>query len=790
MGNRTTRVARTAPGLSHVNRVRLASFGVKEVRLKTQDGKKQSISNTSKGASPGSGGVFNFAPGRKGDNTPVDPVQIVYELHNPTGAVQIAKLELFWGKEKTPVWTLELHPEQFTHGRHTVAWDGSLMSDIELLHEDNAQQKYEHQFKGSPAGTKLLPDGYITAARSSYRLQITLYADAPGDPPFGWTDFQIAIHSIELELGWKDTLKEERDKLIWGDMCGHKDTPAGRKAALPAEDDGVPKRIFLTSNIFKDKPGDMMNNTLFFEYLLAWQEGPHIPVFAKVHIKNSRDAAETEEGAAVALGGVKFLWDWEAAVEDTEPIVRKTPRTYVERALDYDSGKRLPVAGDNCNVDRGGKRTGRPGAGRYPHLFPEQKGEDPKSDHTAGEFPFKVTYCRPDHRCWAALSEAWTTGKLGGMTGVMFNPSRMAGDTYRVLCYLANDIGDDGYPLLDTSDDTISAPVKASTGMLQIWRKIYMSRYVRKTHRIGDMFARDDFKEVQEVYRQAFVEIEALPDMLKSFISRERYHELAIDALRLAFNAPDDGDVETPDDARENDPDDAAETPVKRDLFEFVVGKNHQYDGTGTAGKPSGSAFTYNEWEDMKKAATDWFYTRRRKQHPEEPDSASHVLAAVAREKWADDRWGWPIGYGQDMMHKSLPIIQTVVDQIPVLVDVPDGITIVEFDHLQNLDSPLDEIYGCAFDTTGHTRSKCAYLAFAPTADTMAHEIGHHMMCPHAPGGEKPAEELAPDLHDKDDDQCLMSYNLKAVTFCGKCLLRLRGWDASALDTDGTKNQR
>src|SRR5262249_34874293 len=74
---RTTRVARTAPGLSHINRVRLASFGVKEVRLKTQDGKKQSISNTSKGASPGSGGVFNFAPGRKGDNTPIDPVQIV-----------------------------------------------------------------------------------------------------------------------------------------------------------------------------------------------------------------------------------------------------------------------------------------------------------------------------------------------------------------------------------------------------------------------------------------------------------------------------------------------------------------------------------------------------------------------------------------------------------------------------------------------------------------------------------------------------------------------------------------
>src|SRR5262249_46758500 len=153
----------------------------------------------------------------------------------------------------------------------------------------------------------------------------------------------------------------------------------------------------------------------------------------------------------------------------------------------------------------------------------------------------------------------------------------MAGDTYRLQCYLANDIGDDGNPLLDTTDDMISAPVKASTGMLQIWRKIYMSRYVRKTHRIQDLFAGDDFKEVQEVYRQAFIEIEALPEMLKSFISRERYHELAIDALRLAFNAPD-VDVEKPDTARDNDPaeNEVAEIPVKRDLFDWIVGKNHQ----------------------------------------------------------------------------------------------------------------------------------------------------------------------------------------------------------------------
>jgi hypothetical protein len=44
--------------------------------------------------------------------------------------------------------------------------------------------------------------------------------------------------------------------------------------------------------------------------------------------------------------------------------------------------------------------------------------------------------------------------------------------------------------------------------MLQIWRKIYMSCYIRKTHRIKDNFATDAWKEVQDIYREAIIEIE------------------------------------------------------------------------------------------------------------------------------------------------------------------------------------------------------------------------------------------------------------------------------------------
>jgi hypothetical protein len=283
--------------------------------------------------------------------------------------------------------------------------------------------------------------------------------------------------------------------------------------------------------------------------------------------------------------------------------------------------------------------------------------------------------------------------------------------------------------------------------------------------------------------------------MLNTFMTREKYHATAIDALRRAWNAPDDDDAEKADDAGQDDADDVDEDdvdapPTQNDLFKLFVGEHHQYDGTGTPGKPSGNAFTYNDWDQMREVALLWFYARRRKQHRDESEADSRTRATAARDKWVTDRYPSSIEYAQDMMWKSLPIIEKVVNNIPVLVGAPDGITVVEFDQLQNMDTVIDEIGGVAANIKGHTRTKCAYMAFSPTALVMAHEVGHHLMCSHAPGGKKPPEDTIPNMHDKDDDQCLMSYHEQAVTFCGKCLLRLRGWDASALDPDGTKNSR
>ena len=134
-----------------------------------------------------------------------------------------------------------------------------------------------------------------------------------------------------------------------------------------------------------------------------------------------------------------------------------------------------------------------------------------------------------------------------------------------------------------------------------------------------------------------------------------------------------------------------------------------------------------------------------------------------------------------------------------------DGIAIIQFNYLHNVvrDFPaatagVAYLQGAAVDVSDASHEKCVFVFFTPgtspaDVDTFNHEVGHHLFMPHsryhvgnaiAPG--KPLD----DRHDDDDQSCLMSYSTGATTFCGLCQLRLRGWDATALDKDDAKNKK
>jgi hypothetical protein len=63
-----------------------------------------------------------------------------------------------------------------------------------------------------------------------------------------------------------------------------------------------------------------------------------------------------------------------------------------------------------------------------------------------------------------------------------------------------------------------------------------------------------------------------------------------------------------------------------------------------------------------------------------------------------------------------------------------------------------------------------------PINDVFVHEIGHAMFLPHAP-------PMGFEATHTPNSTCLMNYNLDSDTFCGTCMLRLRGWDWKKVNT-------
>src|SRR3989454_8873339 len=171
-------------------------------------------------------------------------------------------------------------------------------------------------------------------------------------------------------------------------------------------------------------------------------------VIARIRLADSNDAEvklESDKGA-VALGNARFLWEWEDKAEVPTNTAGSNPRAFIDAAIDYYKAGADPRSagkdhtypkGDNCHVDRGGKRG--PDADS---IFPKQSGSKPKDPLEAGEFPFKLESCK--ERLWASFRRGGGKGKLAGRTGALFQPSRMAGDDYAIRVFLAWDHGKDG----------------------------------------------------------------------------------------------------------------------------------------------------------------------------------------------------------------------------------------------------------------------------------------------------------------------------------------------------------
>jgi len=431
-------------------------FGIKSLKL-TAHGGSQSHSHVAPAAhargapQPAQGAsheTFHFAPEK-------EVVQIVYTIHDPKKRIAKATLELFHTDDsphdqfESPLWRKVLTPAEFTHGTHHLPWNG-------------------HVPTGGP-----FPDGYITVGQSAYRLVVTVqgHGGPQREPGKAWTFFHVKIADIELSLGPRELLTgptAHHDHLVYDQFHG----------ALPAP--GATHLIKLRSDLFKAAmPGEesddkqMYDNTAYSKYEALWGAGPRIPIFATVWIESSSGQKVL---APRALGKARFLWDWEDVPEEIGHV-HPQARAFLAETVNYYKNVPKPGEGpevkphpaDNCHVDYGGKR----GSG-HPVFLPLPP--------EPGVTPFPDSYW--PHRRWAASTDAWTKGKYANKTGTLFQPSRMAGDAWRVTVYVAHE--KNGHLDIDVPDPPpLKATAKKSTGVFLTYREVHIARYLTKTPKVA-----------------------------------------------------------------------------------------------------------------------------------------------------------------------------------------------------------------------------------------------------------------------------------------------------------------
>lgn len=219
----------------------------------------------------------------------------------------------------------------------------------------------------------------------------------------------------------------------------------------------------------------------FESYKALWGDGPRIPIIAKIRVKRSDGAASTTDDALKAVGPADCLWDWEDNATDTkirdwvgqlDSDSTALTRDFLEKQMKGDPADEdvAPLGSNNCPVKYGGKR----GVNGKPHFHPpEQSG-----------YPFSVTPAG-GNRPWAAFSKCGT-GANAGKTGVLFQPSRMQGDRYRLVVYVAMDKTE--FDLKDVKPDkSLRAQVRllplkeqppyVVSGEFEVFRRVKLTYY-------------------------------------------------------------------------------------------------------------------------------------------------------------------------------------------------------------------------------------------------------------------------------------------------------------------------
>jgi hypothetical protein len=823
-------LTRKAEDETHGNHLRAPHIAIRDLRLKAA-GKSSVFHLPENAPDPGTAETgsdsFNFLPEH-------DTCDLVFDIDNPFDIVDRARIEICTRFEKKPLWTLDLvklGPTWLRHGVHTVKWPGQVIADdAEIAGTINGEATaHDLSAVAAKADSKKdapFPDGWMTLQHTPYKLRLVLESDLlPDNPAEAWTYFHVMLEKIEIKLGPEEAIPSggtaptlDMEKAVRKQFETNDD---GTAASLPA--DGATAKIFLLSNVFKntDAEFDALSSSHFTTYRDLWGDGPRIPLLAKLWLRAADGSAielATAAKGAVALGAARFMWDWKdpdevATTADAEAV------TFIANSINYyKDGTDATRAGqdhtypegDNCHVDRGGAR----GPGAKP-IFPDADGYAPKATLDAGKFPFAVgtKLVDPKKRKWAAFSTGWTSGALKGHTGALFRPSRMAGDNYIVSVQLAHDWDANGKFSIDMTDKDLKLPAKitAKTGTFEVWRRIQLSRYIRKTAAVPSFAS---FAAVADYFSKAQIEVQNKIAANDNYTMDQHkatpaapavhnYNAMCVTALgNLGLDLYNEGVIASATEDHKTVP-----AVFKVVPYATFVQRVHTLHNHHPANDFADEAVLAGTTADA--LATGLGSGSALPALPATPPNAAtndRRMRLNATRNYLRSQGYKKLGAFAETLEEQLEAASDEVSEVypaingcgPSGAKAKPGVVVVHWEYIHSgtkefIDSgnaDPDGVRGAAVDGAGQVRDTVTFALWRPLISTFAHEIGHHMFLPHTKPPDNSNDALK--VHDKLDPRCLMSYEPNRHGFCGLCLLRLRGWDnsGSKLNRDSTKNKK
>jgi hypothetical protein len=475
------------------------------------------------------------------------------------------------------------------------------------------------------------------------------------------------------------------------------------------------------------------------------------PLEVKVYLLSKNDGDGTKNGidASQAVGPVDIEWSVEDTPEDTTHLpapgnlhIPSRTRNYVQAALQATRAVAGNNDNDNCPDTNGNGQRHNParnadyfGIGNYPEPFTSQ--------NVGGVVYTKVH-----------VNANANPNKIG-RAGVLFRGSYIAGDTYKVKAKISftRHNADNGQlvqshtDLANKTNKTLDKMLGAETGEIVIWRRHHISALVNWPDPGRDI----DFNGIAQMYEYANCELDIthedydIEDLYDTAIKRDALLDVLHNHLpmwerdNMVFN--NKGLYPFPiRPQRLNESAADYKIYINGEVYEGLPNINMTFDIIAES--------LYDQVSGLRPAGT--IVLRANLVAPVRIRRKLPLLLRFGLIRSIEDWFDWhPNYYSGDQLHA-------------VSAGNNKGVALL--------------------DNAGTVMDKDKYL--------FAHEMAHCRYMQHweAPGGQDQD-------HDQNDHNCIMSYaeriptrpnlhwskgNLDEPRFCGKCILKLRGWDVRA----------